>query len=109
MQKRNLIPQAQKKIRKTCCCRFRKRYPRADLDCFLFADECYVTVQKFHNHQNNRCYGKSFDLIPDRKKFLQIPKTPLSAMIFGAVSREGRTPSYCTQIRIPPEPVHLQE
>ncbi|OQV23394.1 hypothetical protein BV898_02840 [Hypsibius exemplaris] len=92
MQKRNHIPKTQEEIRKICCNRFRKRYRTADLDRFLFADECYVTVQKFHHHQNNRCYGKSFELILDRKKFLQIPKTPLSAMIFGAVPHDGRTP-----------------
>jgi len=71
---------------------FRKLYRKKDMANFLFVDECYVTVNKFHNAQNNRCFGKSFEFIPDRKKFREFPKTPLSAMIFAGVSRAGRTP-----------------
>jgi len=70
---------------------FRKLYRKKDMANFLFVDECYVTVQKYHNHQNDRCYGKYFEFIPNRKKFKKFPKTPLNAVIFGGVSREGRT------------------
>jgi len=59
---------------------------------FLFVDECYITVGKYFNHQNQRCYGKSLEEIPGRKKFRQFPKTPLCAMVFAGVSRNGRTP-----------------
>ena len=90
-KKRNLIPKSQEEKRKICCTRFRKMYRKKDMENFLFVDECYVTVQKYHNHQNDRWYGRSFEFIPDRKKFKEFPKTPLSAMIFGGVSREGRT------------------
>src|SRR5208282_3452796 len=47
-------------------------------------------VGKYFNHQNERCYGKKFEFIPDWKKFRELPKSPLSAMIFGAVLRDGR-------------------
>jgi len=90
-RKRNLIPKTQKEMRRYCCMKFRKTYRKSDVADFLFVDECYVTVKKHFNVQNERCYGKSFDLIPDYKKFRELPKTPLSAMIFGAVSREGRS------------------
>ena len=91
-QKRNLIPANQQEKRKICCGRLRRRFRETDIPNFLFVDECYVTVQKCFNHQHERCYGKFFEVIPRRKKFKEIPKTPLSAMIFGGVSREGRTP-----------------
>jgi len=91
-RKRNLIPKTQEAQRKFCSMRFRKRFRKTDLRNFLFVDECYVTVQKSFNHQNERCYGKNFEFIPDWKKFKELPKTPLSAMVFGGVSREGRTP-----------------
>jgi hypothetical protein len=91
-KKRNLIPMTQEAKRKFCCMRFRKAFRKSDLADFLFVDECYFTVQKSFNHQTERCYGRDFECIPDRKKFKQLPKTPLSAMIFTGVSREGRTP-----------------
>ena len=91
-RKRNLIPRVQQRCRKICCLRFQKRLRKFDIPNILFVDECYVTVQKSFNHQNERCYGKDFALIPDWKKFKQLPKTPLSAMVFGGVSRNGRTP-----------------
>ena len=91
-RKRNLILVAQQKKRHFCCKAFRRLYRKTDMADFLFVDECYVTVEKHYNPQNQRCYGKSFELIPSRKKFRQFPKSPLSAMIFGGVSREGRTP-----------------
>jgi len=91
-KKRNLIPNAQQETRKKCCVQFRKRFRKKDIPSFLFVDECYITVQKSFNHQNERCFGKSPENIPDDKKFKQLPKTPLSAMVFAGVSRDGRTP-----------------
>ena len=91
-RKRNRIPKTQQVKRKFCCMNFRKAYRSSDLPNFLYVDECYFTVQKSFNHQNERCYGKDFESIPDFKKFRQLPKTPLSAMVFAGVSREGRTP-----------------
>ena len=91
-RKRNLIPMTQEAKRKSCCGNFRKTYRKTDMANFLFVDECYITVQKTFNCQNERCFGKSFEFIPDRKKFKQLPKSPLSAMIFGGVSRNCRTP-----------------
>jgi transposase len=91
-KKRNLIPRTEETKRRFCCMRFRKAFRRSDLSDLLFVDECYFTVQKSFNHQNERCFGKNFQAIPDGKKFKQLPKTPLSAMVFAGVSREGRTP-----------------
>jgi len=91
-KKRNLIPEAQQDSRKKCCVKFRKTFRKKDVKNLLFVDECYVTVQKSFNAQNERCFGLSFDAIPDCKKYKQSPKTPLCAMIFGGVFRDGRTP-----------------
>jgi hypothetical protein len=71
--------------------KLRKTFRVRNITNFVFSAECYVTVQKHFNYQNERCYGKNFELIPDWKKYREFPKTPLSAMIFGAVSREGRS------------------
>lgn len=90
--KRNLIPKSQEDKRRICCARFRKAFRKSDLEDMLFVDECYFTVGTSFNHQNERCYGKDFQAVPNRKKFKQMPKTPLSAMVFAGVSREGRTP-----------------
>ncbi|OQV20803.1 hypothetical protein BV898_05149 [Hypsibius exemplaris] len=89
--RRNLIPEAQKETRRICCMEFRKTIRRIDIPDFLFVDECYVTVKKHFNHQNERCYGKDFKLIRTWKKFRAFPKTPLSAMVFAGVFRDGRT------------------
>jgi hypothetical protein len=91
-KRRNLISMTQEATRRFCCMRFRKVFRKSDLADFLFVDECYFTVQKSFNHQNERCYGRNFECIPDRKMFKQLPKTPLSAMVFASVSCEGRTP-----------------
>jgi len=90
--KRQLIPESQRQVRRKCCMDFRKTYRIGDLPDLLFVDECYVTVKKHFNHQNERAYGKDFNLIPAWKKYREFPKSPLSAMVFGGVTREGRTP-----------------
>jgi len=58
----------------------------------MFVDECYIVVGQYFNHQNERCYGYSLELIRDEKKFCEFPKTSLCAMVFGGVSRDGRSP-----------------
>ena len=57
----------------------------------MWVDESYVVVGEYLNHQNERCYGKTFDLIPDSKKFHLAAKSPLKAMIFVAVWPEGKS------------------
>lgn len=81
----------EKSRRKICSGRFRKRFQTRDIPWMIFVDECYVVVGEYFNRQNERCYGKSFDLIPDYKKFKRRKKSPLTAMIFGAVWRGGRS------------------
>lgn len=89
--KRNLVPQTQQETRRFCCMNFRKTYRTSDIPKFLFVDESYIIVKKHFNHQNERCYGKNFRFVRTWKKFRQFPKTPLSAMIFAGVFRDGRT------------------
>ena len=88
---RNLASNAHKATRKLCCGIFRKKYRLADIPNFVFVDECYVVAGEYFNAQNERCYGKKFDCIPDRKRFREMPKSPVTAMIFGAVWRDGRS------------------
>ena len=90
-RKRNLIPHVHQRCCKTYCLRFQQRPKNMSFPNILFGDECYVTVQKSFNHQNEQCYGKDFALIPDWRKFNQLPKTPLSAMVFEGVFRNERT------------------
>ncbi|GAV01186.1 hypothetical protein RvY_11935 [Ramazzottius varieornatus] len=90
---RPFITEAQKVARKRCAQRFRKRYRKSDIPNFVFVDECYVLVGEYLNSQQERCYGKSFELIPDSKKHKRLQKSPLKAMIFGGVWRDGRTRS----------------
>ena len=90
-RKCNLIPRVQQFGRKIYCLRFEKRLRKFDIPNILFGDECYVTVQKSFNHQNEQCYGKDFALIPDWRTFKELSKTSLSAMVFGGVSRNERT------------------
>ncbi|GAV05033.1 hypothetical protein RvY_15221 [Ramazzottius varieornatus] len=80
---RPFITEAQKVARKRCAQRFRKRYRKSDIPNFVFVDECYVLVGEYLNSQQERCYGKSFELIPDSKKHKRLQKSPLKAMIFG--------------------------
>jgi hypothetical protein len=47
-------------------------------------------VKKPFHDQNERFHGKDFRLICPWKKFRVFPKTSLSAMVFGGVSRVGR-------------------
>lgn len=58
----------------------------------MFLDECYVTVKKHFSHQSERAYGEVFSLIPEWKKLRELPKTPLSAMVFAGIVRDRRTP-----------------
>ena len=88
--KRNLITSLEKERRKSFCRYFRKTFKTSDLPRMIWVDECYVVVGEYFNHQNERCYGKSFELIPDSRKFRTFPKTPFSAMIFTAVWSNGR-------------------
>jgi hypothetical protein len=89
---RNLLPQTHKENRRKCCMRIRKTFHKDDVPNILFTDECYIVVGKYFNHQKERCYGYSLEVIPDVKKLKQFPKTSLCAMVFGAVCRGGRTP-----------------
>ena len=59
-KKRNLIPNTQEAKRRFCCMRFRKAFRKSDLADMLFVNECYFTVQKSFNHQNERYYGRDF-------------------------------------------------
>ncbi|GAV09029.1 hypothetical protein RvY_18633 [Ramazzottius varieornatus] len=87
---RPFITEAQKVARKRCAQRFWKRYRKSDIPNFVFVDECYVLVGEYFNSQQERCYGKSFELIPD-SKHKRLQKSPLKAMICGGVWRDGRT------------------
>jgi hypothetical protein len=89
--KRNLIPKTQQESRRKCATNLRKSFRKADVSNMMFVDECYICVGKYFNHQNERCYGYSLELIRDEKKFCQFPKTALCAMVFGGVSRGGRS------------------
>lgn len=76
--------------RRSCCRLLLKKVRKTDLGWFAFADECYVIDGDHTNVQNDRCYGKDFDLIPEHRKFLDAPKSPLKAMVFGAIWKGGR-------------------
>jgi DDE superfamily endonuclease len=89
---RNLLPQTHKENRRKCCMRVRKTFHKDNVPNILFADECYIVVGKYFDHQNERCYGYSLEVIPDEKTLMQLPKTSLCAMVFGAVFLGGRTP-----------------
>ena len=89
--KRFLITRQNAARRKTHCGRFRKEYRKADLKNMMWVDESYVVVGEYLNHQNERCYGKTFDLIPDSKKFRLAAKSPLKGMIFVPVWPEGKS------------------
>jgi hypothetical protein len=89
--KRNLIPEVQQKTRQKCCRNFRNSFWKRDIFDMLFSDECYICVGKYFNHQNERCYN-SLELIQHEKKFREFPKTALCAIVFGSVSRCGRSP-----------------
>jgi DDE superfamily endonuclease len=88
---RNLVSKDQKATRKKLCARYRKKYHQEDISRFVFVDECYVKVGEYLNAQNERCYGGNFECIPDQKRFREMPKSPITAMIFGAVWRAGRS------------------
>lgn len=83
--KRQLIPTVQRAMRQKCCTKFRKTYRVADIPDLPLLDECYVTVQTNLNHQNRRAHGKDFSLMPDWKKFDELPKTALSSMVFAGI------------------------
>ena len=89
--KRFLITHQNAARRKICCGRFRKKYGKADLHSMIWVDESYIVVGEYLNSQNERCYGKRFDLIPDSNKIRLVPKSPLTAMVFVAVWPEGRS------------------
>ena len=89
--KRFLITRENAARRKICCGRFRRRYRKTDFHNVMFVDESYFVVGEYLNPQNDRCYGKRFDLIPDSKKLRLVPKSPLTAMVFVAVWSEGRS------------------
>jgi hypothetical protein len=86
-------PHKKKKKRKQrkCCMRLRNTFRKTDITNMISVDECYISVGKYFNHQNERCYGYTLELIRDEKKFRQFPKTSLCAMVFGGVSRGGRS------------------
>ena len=88
---RILISKAQQETCRKRCMNLRKTLRSSDVPSILFTDECYFIVGKHFNHQNERCYGKSLASIPDEKKFRDSPKTSLSAMVFGGISRDGRS------------------
>lgn len=51
-----------------------------------YVDECYIAVEKYYA-QNERCWGVSFQEIPERKRFGTQSKTTITAMVFDAVWR----------------------
>ena len=53
-------------------------------------DESYVVLSVYFNDQNERSYGKRFDLIADFKRCRLVPKSPLRAMVFVAMWPAGR-------------------
>ena len=87
---RHLISAAHAQKRKTLCNGLRKKYRVADIPNFVFCDEMYVVAGETGNHQNDRCFGKSWELISDDRKFKNKKKSPLRAMVFAAVWRDGR-------------------
>lgn len=83
-RERNLIPMAQLEKRYLCCKALRQCCKETGMPKFLFVDECCVTVEQYFNPQNHRCFGKSFEVIFNRKNVRQFPKSSLSVMISGA-------------------------
>ena len=88
-KKRFLITMQHAARRKLCCRRFRKTLCVADLQRMVWVDECYIVVGEYLNHQNQRCYGKSFEVIPNYKKVQLLPKSPLRAMVFVGMWSDG--------------------
>ena len=68
-----------------------EEFRTADLAHMLWVDECYIVVAEYFNLQNERCYGRSFDLISDCKNYRLVPKSPFRAMVFVAVWSAGRS------------------
>ena len=71
--------------RKLCCGRMRRTFRTADLAHMLWVNECYIVVGEYFNHQNESCYEKRFDLIPDFNRCRRVPKSPLRKMVFVAM------------------------
>jgi len=90
-KKRFLITKAHAERRKICCRRFRKKFSSFDLARMVWVDECYIVVGEYFNNQNERCYGRKFEMIPDFKKYRDQPKSPLRAMVFVAVWPGGNS------------------
>ena len=74
--KRNLVPQTQQETKRFCCMNFRKTYRTSDIAKFLFVDECYITLKKHFNHQNERCYGKDFRFVSHMEKVSSVSEDP---------------------------------
>ena len=91
LRPRHLISAVHAQKRKTLCNGLRKKYRVADIPNFVFCDEMYVVAGETGNHQNDRCFGKSWELISDDRKFKNKKKSPLRAMVFAAVWRDGRS------------------
>ena len=57
----------------------------------MYVHERYFVVGEYLNHQTQRSYGKSFDLIPDCKRYRILPKSPVRAMVFVVIWPAGRS------------------
>ena len=58
----------------------------------MFCDEMYVVAGKTGNQQNERCFGESWDLIHDDRKYRNKKKSRLRAMClqqFGGMGGVG--------------------
>ena len=63
-----------------CCGIFRRRFRNAYLKHMMWVDQSYVVPGEYFNHQNKRCYGKRFDLIPDFKRCRLVTKSPTKVL-----------------------------
>lgn len=48
--------------------KLRKTFRKTDVANTVFVDECCIVVEKYFNHQNERCYGILLEQIREDKK-----------------------------------------
>ena len=77
--------------RKILCNELRKKYRTSDMENFVFCDEMYVVAGETGYRQNERCFEEIWDLIHDDRKYRNKKKSPLRAMLYAAVCRDGRS------------------
>ena len=56
----------------------------------LWTDEKIFTVQRVHNHQNDRLYAVDFESIPVNKRTMFFRHHPASVMVWGGVTDCGK-------------------